>query len=53
MTCFHMFSQTEEDLLIYSAPTFTDRKSIKVETRDAKTDEEEAIYTNVRTELTA
>ncbi|XP_029297976.1 uncharacterized protein LOC115014955 isoform X2 [Cottoperca gobio] len=40
--------QTDEDSLIYSAPTFTGRKANKAATRDAKTEEEESIYTDVR-----
>ncbi|XP_059201643.1 uncharacterized protein LOC131981387 [Centropristis striata] len=38
----------DEDSLVYSAPTFTSRKTSKGGTRDAKTDEEESIYTDVR-----
>ncbi|XP_059201708.1 uncharacterized protein LOC131981455 [Centropristis striata] len=40
--------QTDEDSLVYSAPTFTSRKTSKGGTRDAKTDEEESIYSHVR-----
>ncbi|XP_018549279.1 uncharacterized protein LOC108895097 isoform X2 [Lates calcarifer] len=41
--------QTDEDSLVYSAPTFTSRKASKTVTRDTKTTEEESIYTDVRT----
>ncbi|XP_051275437.1 uncharacterized protein LOC127374305 isoform X1 [Dicentrarchus labrax] len=45
----HQSQQIDEDSLVYSAPTFTSRKSRKAERRDAKTEEEESIYTDVRT----
>ncbi|XP_070769853.1 uncharacterized protein [Enoplosus armatus] len=41
--------QKDEDSLVYSAPTFTGKKSGRLERRDAKTEEEESIYTDVRT----
>ncbi|XP_026213015.1 uncharacterized protein LOC113160153 isoform X2 [Anabas testudineus] len=41
--------QTDEDSLVYSAPLFTSRKASQAERRDAKTSEEESIYTDVRT----
>ncbi|XP_045885951.1 uncharacterized protein LOC123957300 [Micropterus dolomieu] len=41
--------KTDEDSLVYSAPTFAGRKSGRSERRDAKTEEEESIYTDVRT----
>uniref|UniRef100_A0A8D0ATD4 Ig-like domain-containing protein n=1 Tax=Sander lucioperca TaxID=283035 RepID=A0A8D0ATD4_SANLU len=44
---FLKFSQTDEDL-VYSAPIFTSRKASKGGTRDAKTEEEESIYSDVR-----
>ncbi|XP_022616125.1 uncharacterized protein LOC111232759 isoform X2 [Seriola dumerili] len=42
--------QTDEDSLVYSAPTFTSRqaRASKAGTRDTKTAEEESIYTDVR-----
>ncbi|XP_019124111.2 uncharacterized protein LOC109140770 isoform X2 [Larimichthys crocea] len=49
----HQSQQTDEASLVYSAPNFTKRKVGKAGTRDAKTDEEETIYTNVRVRLTA
>ncbi|KAG8003854.1 Signal-regulatory protein beta-2 [Nibea albiflora] len=49
----HQSQQTDEASLVYSAPNFTKRKVVKAGTRDAKTDEEETLYTNVRVRLTA
>ncbi|XP_027141806.1 uncharacterized protein LOC109138840 isoform X3 [Larimichthys crocea] len=49
----HQSQQTDEASLVYSAPNFTKRKVGKAGTRDAKTDDEETIYTNVRVRLTA
>ncbi|KAM7389137.1 hypothetical protein PAMP_023131 [Pampus punctatissimus] len=39
--------QTDEDSLVYSAPTFTSKKSYKSGTKDTKTSEIETIYTDV------
>lgn len=44
--CLLIFSQADEDSVVYSAPTFTRRKSCKAERMDAET--EVAIYTAVR-----
>ncbi|XP_037636169.1 signal-regulatory protein beta-2-like isoform X2 [Sebastes umbrosus] len=41
--------QTDEDSLVYSAPTFTGRKTSKGGIKGAKAEEEESIYTDVRT----
>ncbi|KAM7389138.1 hypothetical protein PAMP_023132 [Pampus punctatissimus] len=38
--------QTDEDSLVYSAPTFTSKKSYKSGTKDTKTSEIETIYTD-------
>ncbi|XP_070818296.1 uncharacterized protein [Chaetodon trifascialis] len=40
--------KTDEESLVYSTPTFSSRKSGKAETRDAKPEEEESIYTEVK-----
>nr|XP_029131790.1 uncharacterized protein LOC109976785 isoform X1 [Labrus bergylta]XP_029138470.1 uncharacterized protein LOC110004062 isoform X1 [Labrus bergylta] len=40
--------QVDEDSLIYSAPTFTSRKSGRARTRDVQTEEKESIYAHVR-----
>lgn len=44
----NIFSQADEDSMVYSAPTFTCRKTSEAERRDAKTEEEESIYTAVK-----
>ncbi|XP_027132449.1 uncharacterized protein LOC109140768 [Larimichthys crocea] len=41
--------QRDEDHLTYAAPTFTKRKAGKAERRNIKTEEEETIYSGVRT----
>lgn len=46
--CLLIFSQADEDSVVYSAPTFTRRKSCKAERMDAETEVEVAIYTAVR-----
>uniref|UniRef100_A0A3B4TDL6 Uncharacterized LOC111232759 n=1 Tax=Seriola dumerili TaxID=41447 RepID=A0A3B4TDL6_SERDU len=48
--CLMMVLFTDEDSLVYSAPTFTSRqaRASKAGTRDTKTAEEESIYTDVR-----
>ena len=51
VTCLYMFSQTSDDSLVYSAPTFSGRKSSRADRREAKAaeeEEEECIYTNVK-----
>ncbi|KAK2848680.1 hypothetical protein Q5P01_008514 [Channa striata] len=40
--------QTDEDSLVYSAPTFNRRKSSKAERKNARPSEDESIYTDVR-----
>ncbi|XP_076595872.1 uncharacterized protein LOC143326210 [Chaetodon auriga] len=47
-TTDHQSQQTNEESLVYSTPTFSSRKSGKAETRDAKPEEEESIYTEVK-----
>ncbi|XP_035857096.1 signal-regulatory protein beta-2-like isoform X3 [Sander lucioperca] len=44
----HQQSQQTDEDLVYSAPIFTSRKASKGGTRDAKTEEEESIYSDVR-----
>ncbi|XP_041800498.1 uncharacterized protein LOC121611854 isoform X3 [Chelmon rostratus] len=44
-TVDHQSQQTDEDSLVYSAPTFSGRKA---KTRDAKLEKEESIYADVR-----
>lgn len=44
----NIFSQADEDSVVYSAPTFTCRKTGEAERRDAKTEEGESIYTTVK-----
>ncbi|XP_078116310.1 uncharacterized protein LOC144524139 [Sander vitreus] len=44
----HQQSQQTDEDLVYSAPMFTSRKASKGGTRDAKTEEEESIYSDVR-----
>ncbi|XP_041653960.1 uncharacterized protein LOC121516647 isoform X2 [Cheilinus undulatus] len=39
--------QADEDSLIYSAPTFTKRKTVKAETKDVKSEEKESVYAHV------
>ena len=46
--CFVTFSQHAEDSLVYSAPTFSKKKTGKRERRDVKAAEEEIIYSRVR-----
>ncbi|XP_041800497.1 uncharacterized protein LOC121611854 isoform X2 [Chelmon rostratus] len=45
ITFLCIFPQTDEDSLVYSAPTFSGRKA---KTRDAKLEKEESIYADVR-----
>ncbi|XP_036932362.1 uncharacterized protein LOC119007092 isoform X7 [Acanthopagrus latus] len=47
----HQSQQTSDDSLVYSAPTFSGRKSSRADRREAKAaeeEEEECIYTNVK-----
>ncbi|XP_039669688.1 uncharacterized protein LOC120566986 [Perca fluviatilis] len=44
----HQQSQQTDEDLVYSAPIFTSRKASKGGTRDAKTEEEESVYSDVR-----
>lgn len=49
VSCFLLiYSQTDEDSLVYPAPRFTRRKSCNADRRDPKTEEDECIYTDVR-----
>lgn len=44
---FLIFSQADEDSVVYSAPIFTHRKSYKAQRMDAKTEVEDVVYTTV------
>ncbi|XP_068571282.1 signal-regulatory protein beta-2-like isoform X2 [Cebidichthys violaceus] len=45
----HQGQQRNEDMLAYSAPTFTKRKTGRAERKNVKTAEGETVYTGVRT----
>ncbi|XP_068571664.1 uncharacterized protein [Cebidichthys violaceus] len=45
----HQGQQRNEDMLVYSAPTFTKRKTGRAERKNVKTAEGETVYTGVRT----
>jgi len=46
---FSIFIQINEDLVEYSAPTFTKRKTGRAERKNVKPAEEETVYADVRT----
>uniref|UniRef100_A0A3B3V228 Ig-like domain-containing protein n=1 Tax=Poecilia latipinna TaxID=48699 RepID=A0A3B3V228_9TELE len=46
---FLSFSQSEENHLVYSAPTFKKNKAKKGERRNVRTAQEETVYTDVKT----
>lgn len=49
VTFLCIFSQTSDDTLVYSAPTFSGRKSGRADRMEAKAEEEEqCIYSNVK-----
>ncbi|XP_059201709.1 signal-regulatory protein beta-2-like [Centropristis striata] len=47
-SCDQHSQQRHEDSLVYSAPTFSKKKTVRAERRKAKTAEGETVYTDVR-----